>query len=114
MECCVILVTCKDAFEAQKISERLLQRHQAACVNIVSQVVSLFCWQGRQEQSQEALLVIKTRAVLFEAVRTTVRECHSYETPEIIALPVIAGDTDYLDWVASETEMRTQLGKEAV
>ena len=104
----MIFVTCRDADEAETIAHELLRRRQAACVNIIDHLVSLFHWQGKVERANEAQLVIKTRASLFESVRTTVKECHSYQTPEIIAVPCADGDRDYVHWIISETEESTE------
>lgn len=103
-ECVIILITCKDEDEARKIADGLLTRRQAACVNIIPRLVSMFHWQGKIDQADEALLLIKTRAALFEAVRKTARELHSYQTPEIIAVPLADGDNDYTDWINLETQ----------
>jgi periplasmic divalent cation tolerance protein len=98
----VLLVTAGDSEEAHKIANALLGRKQAACVNIVPQVNSLFWWQGKLDSAQENLLIIKTRASLLDPATKTVKEIHSYEVPEIIALPVIGGNPDYLEWIDSE------------
>ena len=103
MEYYLVLVTCRDEKEAERIAARLLESRQAACVNMIPGMTSLFHWQGRMDRAQEVLLMIKTRVDLFEALRRTVRESHSYETPEIIAVPVAEGDADYLNWVKQET-----------
>ncbi|ADJ25463.1 CutA1 divalent ion tolerance protein [Dehalogenimonas lykanthroporepellens BL-DC-9] len=95
----VVLVTAGDEEEARLIAGILLEQRKAACVNIVSGVNSLFRWQDRLETETESLLVIKTTASMLEAVIETVREVHSYETPEIIALPVIGGSGEYLEWL---------------
>lgn len=104
----IIFVTCKDVEQAKQISHALLDRKEAACVNVIPGIQSFFRWQGKDDQATEVLLVIKTQAVLFEAVRKTVKEIHSYQTPEIIALPVIDGDADYLNWIREETENKTK------
>lgn len=104
--CVVVLVTCKDYEQAKKISEALLEHRQAACVNIIPEIQSFFRWQGRVDQAQEVLLVIKTQAVLFDAIRKTVKEIHSYQTPEIVAVPLVDGDRDYLDWIKIETQQK--------
>jgi periplasmic divalent cation tolerance protein len=106
--CVVVLVTCKDADQAKQISSVLLEQHEAACVNVIHQLTSFFRWQGKIERADEVLLLIKTSADLFESVRQTVKKCHSYQTPEIIALPVIDGDADYLSWIREETENETK------
>ena len=105
MECIVIFVTCKDEIEAQKISSKLLEEHLVACVNIVKHVKSLFHWEGNIEQADEVLLSIKTRRDLFDAVKHEVKELHSYDVPEVIAIPIVEGDEDYLNWIKKETHI---------
>ncbi|MCM8812327.1 MAG: divalent-cation tolerance protein CutA [Candidatus Omnitrophica bacterium] len=98
----VVLITASSPQEAQTIAEALLERREAACVNTTA-VQSLFTWQGKCENAQEILLIVKTRAALFSQVQTTVKSLHSYTVPEIIALPIIAGHQPYLDWVDENT-----------
>ncbi len=95
----VVLVTTPSREEAEKIARKLLEEKLAACINIIDHVRSLFWWQGRVDEASEALMVIKTRLDLLEKLIETVRRLHSYSVPEIIALPIIAGHTDYLKWI---------------
>ena len=105
----VILITAGSYEEARKIADTLVSRRKAACVNIVPGVGSLFWWQGKVESADESLLLVKTRAELFPEVVALVKAAHSYEVPEIIALPIIDGSADYLDWIGKETEMRREV-----
>jgi len=105
----VILITAGSYEEARKIADTLVSRRKAACVNIVPGVDSLFWWQGKVESAEESLLLVKTRAELFPEVVALVKAAHSYEVPEIIALPIIDGSADYLDWIGKETEMRREV-----
>jgi periplasmic divalent cation tolerance protein len=100
----VILVTTSDSAEAHKIGNELLKRRKAACVNIVPGVSSLFWWEGKLDTAQENLLIIKAKASLLNDIVTLVREIHSYDVPEIIALPIVGGNPDYFEWVAKEVE----------
>ncbi len=100
----VLFITTANADEARRISSRLLNQRKAACVNIVPRVDSLFWWQGKLDSAQESLLIVKTRASLLNEIVTLVREIHSYHTPEIIALPIVGGNQDYLDWIGKETQ----------
>jgi len=100
----VVLVTVGSEREAETIATALLEERLAACVNVTSPVRSLYLWEGRIADDQEWQLIIKTQARLFEALATRVRALHSYDVPEIIALPVLAGTTDYVDWIQKETE----------
>ncbi|MDE1920129.1 MAG: divalent-cation tolerance protein CutA [Candidatus Omnitrophica bacterium] len=97
----VVLVTAKDKKEAAKIGRGLLENRLIACANIVEGVQSLFWWEGKIDSSKEALLVLKTKKTLFKKVMAKVKSLHSYKLPEIIALPVIQGNQDYLNWVDS-------------
>ena len=98
----VIFVTVDTREAAQRIADRLLERRKAACVNIVPEVDSYFWWEGKLETAQEALMVIKTRASLVDEVVGLIKELHSYDVPEIIALPIVGGNRDYLEWIDGE------------
>jgi len=100
----VVLVTTTNEEEAHHIAELLLDRRKAACVNIVPRVTSLFWWKGKINSAQESLLIIKTKAPSLPKIVTLVKEAHSYQVPEIIALPIIDGSEDYLRWLDSEVQ----------
>ena len=100
----VVLVTSATREEAEKIARLLLDRRKVACVNIVPGVQSLFWWQGKLDSAQEILLIAKTRTSLVPQVVDLVRSAHSYAVPEIIALPIVAGNQDYLEWIDQETD----------
>ena len=100
----VILVTTSTEAEAHKIAELLLTKRKAACVNIVPRVDSSFWWQGKLDSAQESLLIIKTKASLLHEVIELVKSAHSYQVPEIIALPIIGGSEDYLKWIDDEVK----------
>ena len=95
----IVLSTAGSEEEARRIARYLVERQLAACVNIVPRVESIYRWQGRIESNQEWLLLIKTSADQFPAVRDTLRELHSYELPECIALSIDDGSSEYLDWL---------------
>ena len=86
---------------AQKIASALVEAREAACVNIVAGIRSIYSWRGKVCDEGECLLLIKSSAEKFEAVRATIRRLHSYDVPEIIAVPITSGDPDYLSWLAS-------------
>ena len=100
----VIFVTASTEEEAHKVAELLLGRRKAACVNIVPEVDSSFWWRGKLDSARESLLIIKTRASLLPEIIDLVKAVHSYSVPEIIALPIIGGNEDYLNWIDAETE----------
>ncbi len=104
MEFIVVYVTARDLAEGRKIVQHLLAQKLAACVNIVSGVESHYHWEGRLEQSAEVLLMIKTRKTLFERLSKSVKDVHSYSVPEIIALPIVEGEKNYLAWLGEETK----------
>jgi periplasmic divalent cation tolerance protein len=97
----VILVTCGNKKEAENIANQLLNEKLIACANIVGPVSSHFHWKGKVESAEEFLALMKTRANLFDAVAERVRAMHSYEVPEVLALPVVDGSSEYLDWMRS-------------
>jgi periplasmic divalent cation tolerance protein len=100
----VIFVTVGTREEAEVIADVLLEQNKAACINIVSALDSHFRWQGKLEAGQEVLLIIKTQASLVDEVTGLVKTIHSYDVPEIIALPIIGGNPEYLAWIDTETE----------
>jgi len=102
----VILVTIGSHKEAGEMADALLEQRRAACINIVPAVDSRFWWQGRRDTVREALLIIKTRASLVDEVVKLVKALHPDDIPEIIALPIIGGNPDYLEWI--DTETRTE------
>ena len=112
----VVYVTAGSPAEGERIARALVEEQLAACVNRTAPIRSVYRWQGHVEESQEELLIIKTRRELFPALDRRIRELHSYAVPEIIALPVLEGNAEYLRWLreqvttsaaASEREQRT-------
>ncbi len=99
----VVLITAPNEEDAAKIAHELVASRLAACVNIVRHVRSIYRWQGRVEDEQEVLMVAKTQQANFPELEQKVREMHSYTVPEIIALPIVRGFSEYLDWIAGET-----------
>ena len=100
----VILITTSSSQEAQKIASELLNRRKAACVNIVPGISSLFWWQDKLDSASEHLLIIKSKASLLDEIVALVTQIHSYDVPEIIALPIAGGNQAYLDWIGTEVE----------
>ncbi|HDI74928.1 MAG TPA: divalent-cation tolerance protein CutA [Thermoprotei archaeon] len=95
----VVFVTTSSKEEASKIAHYLVEKGLAACVNIVENISSIYVWKEKIEESKEYLLVIKTRIDYFEKLIKAIKEKHSYEIPEIIALPIIAGNKEYIKWL---------------
>lgn len=99
----VVFITAPPGEAAERVARKLLDEKLAACVNIVPGLRSLYWWEGKVQDDAEVLLIVKTRRSLFPALVDTVRSVHPYTTPEIIALPVVAGFQGYLDWVTAST-----------
>jgi periplasmic divalent cation tolerance protein len=103
-DCIVVFVTAP-AEEAVDLAKTLVDERLVACVNIVPGLRSIYWWQGKVEDEPEVLCIMKTRTTLFEPLRDRVRELHSYEVEEIIALPIMAGNPPYLDWIKENTKI---------
>jgi periplasmic divalent cation tolerance protein len=97
----IVIVTTSSKQEAEEIAQHLLRERLIACANIFGPVSSLFHWSGKVEKAEEYLIFMKTRKDLFEKVEETVKALHSYEVPEILALPIVGGSRAYLDWLGS-------------
>ena len=96
----VVLVTCASAREAKKIARSLVEERLAACGNIVEAPVrSIYRWKGKVETAREWLLMLKTSRRRFATLQAAVKRLHSYDVPEIIALPIVAGSPEYLKWI---------------
>jgi periplasmic divalent cation tolerance protein len=101
----VVLVTCATLEEARKIARGVVERHMAACVNIVTHAVeSFYTWEGKLENSSEYLLMMKTSEARLEDLQKEVLTLHSYDTPEFIVLPIVAGSEAYLKWLDESVE----------
>jgi periplasmic divalent cation tolerance protein len=98
----VVMVTATEK-EAPGLARVLVEERLVACVNLVPGLRSVYWWKGKIEDEPEVLCIMKTRSALFEPLRNRVRELHSYEVPEIIALPILAGNEPYLDWIGETT-----------
>ena len=107
----VILSTCATAEEAERLARLLLERRLAACVNIAPGIRSFYRWKGEIESAGEWLLVIKSSRELFDAVAAAIEAAHSYEVPEVIALPIVEGSANYLNWLSSH--LGAPLGNES-
>jgi periplasmic divalent cation tolerance protein len=105
------LVTAKNVLEAKKISQALVASHLIACANIVPNVESLFWWQGKVDASKEALMIMKTKKNCFKKIVTIVKSLHSYQTPEIIALPIACGERAYIKWLEASCKNVRRVGK---
>lgn len=100
----VVLNTCGNEAEAESLARLLVDQRLAACVSIAPKIRSFYRWKGAVESSEEWLLVIKSSRPLFERLRAAIEGAHSYEVPEVLALPVVDGASNYLDWMQSNLE----------
>lgn len=96
----LVLTTSGSEAEARKIAQALVEHRLAACVNIVPRIQSVYRWEGKVEQAEEFLLLIKTVKGREEQVRAAICELHSYDVPECIAIPIESGTAEYLKWLA--------------
>jgi periplasmic divalent cation tolerance protein len=104
-DCIVVLVTVGSREEGERIAEALVGDQLAACVNVIGPIRSIYRWENRIQRDDEWLLIIKARAPQFEPLAARVRALHSYQTPEVIALPIMAGSAAYLAWLRDVTRV---------
>jgi periplasmic divalent cation tolerance protein len=98
----LVFSACECKEEAERLAKALLEARLAACVNVITQVQSFYWWKDKIESANEYLMVIKTSTELFDQVRDLILSEHSYDIPEIIAVPITAGSTAYLEWLSRE------------
>ena len=100
----VILSTCATPEEAERLARVLLDARLAACINVIPGLRSLYRWKGAIESADECLLLIKSSRALFEPLKTALAKAHSYEVPELLALPIVEGAENYLAWMAANLQ----------
>ena len=105
----VILCTCSNEEEAVRLAEALVGENLAACVNILPGLVSVYRWQGKVETAAEHLLLIKSTQHRFADLESRIRQLHSYDTPEIVALSICAGSEKYLNWLQGQVQTAKNL-----
>ena len=98
----VVFSTCETDEQARAIARHLVEKRLAACVNIVPGATSIYRWKGAVEEAAEFVLIIKSRRDLFSALRSELAKMHSYEVPEVIAMPIVDGSEEYLAWLDRE------------
>jgi periplasmic divalent cation tolerance protein len=106
-EAILVLTTAANGEEAARLADLLIGAHLAACVQILPEMESVYRWQGKIERQSEILLLAKTTRSKFEELEREVRSLHSYDTPEIIALPIVAGSAPYLEWLTESVKIPT-------
>lgn len=109
----VVFMTAADRDEATRLAEMLVEEHLAGCVQILPEMESVYRWQGKIERQREILLIAKTTQSKFQELERQVRASHSYDTPEILALPVIAGSSPYLQWLTNSVKRPPHVGRAA-
>jgi len=103
----IVIVTCPDAKTAKRIASSIIRKRLAACVNVITGVRSVYRWKGKIEEASEKLLLIKSRRRLLNKIVQVVKQNHPYLVPEIVALPIIGGSREYLQWLTKETSLET-------
>ena len=99
----LVISNCPGSISAKKIAQDLVTEKLAACVNIVPDVQSFFSWVGKVDKANEHMLVIKTTVASYEALEKRIKKLHPHELPEIIAVPIYSGSTEYLNWISTNT-----------
>jgi periplasmic divalent cation tolerance protein len=100
----MVLVTCASIVEARRIGRSVVEKKLAACANILAAVESIYRWKGKVERAREVLVVMKTTAARVRELEREVKRRHSYEVPEFVVLPIVAGSQEYLEWVAKSVQ----------
>lgn len=103
MKTCLVYMTAADVAEAEKVGAALVEKRLAACVNVLGGINSMFWWDGAVQKEQEVAFIAKTAEDRLEALTAEVRALHSYDTPCIVALPMVGGDQEFLEWIVSST-----------
>jgi len=98
----VVLCTCDSELEAARLARHLVEQRVAACVNILTGARSFYRWQDEVKNESEVVVLIKSRRDVFDKLRAAIASIHSYEVPEVIALPVVDGSEAYLNWIDRE------------
>ena len=101
-----ILTTVGKREDAERIAETLVQKRLAGCVQIVGPISSVYWWKSKIEKAEEWLCLIKTEETLCHNIEETIKRIHPYETPEIIAVPIVAGSKEYFTWLGQEVRLR--------
>ena len=98
----VVFSACGSAEEARKLARHLVETRVAACVNVIPGAYSVFHWEGKLEEASEWMLIVKTTRARLEALKSELRKMHSYAVPEVVAVPIVDGSEDYLEWLDRE------------
>lgn len=104
----IVMSTCSEAGEAERIAEALVEQHLAACVNIVKEIKSVYRWGGEVVRDTEALLMVKTVPARFDEIRQMITDLSGYDLPEVIAVTLDEGSPEFLKWLADESGGKTK------
>lgn len=104
MDNIVVFITAPNEDEAAKMARTLVESRLAACVNVIRNIRSIYSWQGKVEDEAEVLMIVKTGRHLFDRLSEKVKELHGYAVPEIIAIPIVEGSANYLNWLKEVTD----------
>lgn len=110
MSASLVYITAAHREQALEIGRRLVEERLAACANVLEPMTSVYCWEGHVQQETEAVLIAKTRTALVERVAARVRELHSYQCPCVVSWPIAAGNAEFLQWIADQTDFPTHAG----
>ncbi len=99
----LVYITCKDKTEAENVGRALVEAKLAACVNIIDGMQSMFWWEGAAQKESETVLLAKTKVGLVQKLTEKVKSVHSYDCPCVVALPIIDGNPEFLQWIQDET-----------
>lgn len=102
----LVFTNLPDREAAMRLARALVERRLAACVSVLGGCASVYRWKGEIEEAAEVPVLVKTRSARYEELEVAIRELHPYELPEIVAVPMVRGLPDYLDWIAEETAIR--------
>lgn len=100
----MVFITASNIEEGRHIADSLVERRLAACANIIEGIHSTYWWKGKKESSEEALVILKSREDRLKELIKVAKELHSYENPEVIAVPVVGGSEAYLKWIGDEVK----------
>lgn len=106
----LVLTTFDNPEDAHRMARSLLQKRFSACIQILGPIRSFYHWKGKEEEAEEWLCLIKTTQELYPQLEAVILEQHPYETPEVVAIPVVGGSRGYLEWVRQEVDIRGKLG----
>ena len=100
----IVLVTCASVGEARRIGRSAVEKKLAACANIVTGVESIYRWKRKVERTREVLVIMKTSAGRLRELESEVKRMHSYDVPEFVAVPIVAGSREYLEWIEKNAQ----------